>query len=109
MADNPRVALYHSHYTAALANHNGAGPNRKTSVVGKFCESGDVLINSAELPVMQRGDILVMPAAGAYQVSMSSNYNLAPRPAVLWLEDGKIEVLQKREEIDEESWWVSAA
>lgn len=107
MADNPRVALYRTAYTAMVANRAPNGKVQKTSVVGKFCESGDLLINSANLPPMQRGDLLAMPAAGAYHLSMSSNYNLAPRPAVLWLEeDGRVEVLQKREEIEESGWWV---
>ncbi len=106
MADNPRVALYRARYTAALANRPGGPEMHKTSVVGKFCESGDVLINNAQLPEMARGDLLAMPAAGAYHLSMSSNYNLAPRPAVLWLEDGRVEVMQKRELPEEAGWWV---
>ncbi len=107
MADNPRPALYRSRYTAVLANRNPAGQERPTSIVGKFCESGDVLIQQIDLPELRRGDLLAMPAAGAYQLSMSSNYNLAPRPAVLWLENGQAEVLQTREEPDaQDSWWV---
>jgi len=106
MADNPRVALYRARYTAALANRPGGAETHKTSIVGKFCESGDVLINNAQLPEMARGDLLAMPAAGAYHLSMSSNYNLAPRPAVLWLEDGRVEVMQKRELPEEAGWWV---
>ncbi|HEY9086833.1 MAG TPA: diaminopimelate decarboxylase [Anaerolineaceae bacterium] len=105
MADNPRVALYRARYTALVANRN-ANHLRRTSVVGKFCESGDVLINNAELPEMTRGDLLAMPAAGAYQLSMSSNYNLAPRPAVLWLEEDQVAVLQPRETPEESGWWV---
>lgn len=109
MADNPRPALYRSRYITCLANRPQQGPLRKTSIVGKFCESGDVLINTAELPEMHRGDCLIMPAAGAYHLSMASNYNLAPRPAVLWLEPGNIEVLQQREVLHEEGWWVHQA
>jgi diaminopimelate decarboxylase len=106
MADNPRVALYRARYTATLANRKPGSHTHKTSIVGKFCESGDVLINNAELPPMTRGDLLAMPAAGAYHLSMASNYNLAPRPAVLWLENGRAEVLQKREQPEDGGWWV---
>lgn len=108
MADNPRPALYRSRYTAVLANRPAAGALRKTNIVGKFCETGDLLINQAMLPEMGRGDLLAMPAAGAYQLSMSSNYNLAPRPAALWLEPGQVSVLQQREEPDAPgSWWTN--
>lgn len=108
MADNPRVALYRARYTALVANRHTNHRTQKTSIVGKFCESGDVLINNAELPEMARGDLLAMPTAGAYQLSMASNYNLAPRPAVLWLEDGRAEVLQPREVPEDSGWWVEA-
>ncbi len=106
MADNPRVALYRARYNALLANRPGSEELYKTSIVGKFCESGDVLINNAEMPEMVRGDLLAMPAAGAYQISMASNYNLAPRPAVLWLQDRRAEVLQPRELPEETAWWM---
>jgi diaminopimelate decarboxylase len=74
-------------------------------VVGKFCESGDELISALPVPDFQRGDHLVMPAAGAYQLSMTSNYNLAPRPAVLWVENNRVEVLQRRMQAFEDPWW----
>ncbi len=109
MADNPRPALYRSRYSATLANRRDPGPTYKTNIVGKFCETGDLLISGAELPAMQRGDLLAMPAAGAYQLSMASNYNLAPRPAALWLENGHASLLQPREEPDETHWWGSPA
>lgn len=106
MADNPRHALYQAEYTALLADRAGAEPRHRVTLVGKFCESGDELIPQVMLPDYERGRVLVMPVAGAYQLSMASNYNLAPRPAALWLENGEIHVLQQRERI-EESWWVS--
>lgn len=105
MADNPRPALYHAHYTACLADRPDAPAVQTLRVVGKFCESGDELIPAVRLPEVQRGDCLVIPCAGAYQLSMASNYNLAPRPAVLWVENGQVEVLQHREEADESDWW----
>ncbi len=106
MADNPRPALYQARYTACLAERPDAQPVQKVNLVGRFCESGDQLIPELWLPEVQRGDLLVMPVAGAYQLSMASNYNLAPRPAVLWLEDGQAEVLQPRERLLENDWWA---
>jgi diaminopimelate decarboxylase len=105
MADNPRPALYHAQYTACLANRQGSGELYEMRIVGKFCESGDELIHAAQLPELKRGDLLAVPVAGAYQLSMASNYNLAPRPAVLWLEDGQVKVLQKRETLEDGWWW----
>jgi len=107
IADNPRVALYAARYTALIANRANAPATIPTRVVGKFCETGDVLIESVMLPEASRGEILAIPAAGAYQLSMASNYNFATRPAVLWLEDGKVEIMQPRERPEESSWWVN--
>lgn len=107
MADNPRPAMYQAHYEAALVDRIATGMRNRASLVGKFCESGDQLIPTLELPEVHRGELLAMPVAGAYQLSMSSNYNMASRPAVLWLEDGRAEVMQRREEPAEDGWWVS--
>lgn len=107
MADNIRPALYKAKYTACLVERPEAEPMNKTIIVGKFCESGDRLITGIGMPDVKRGDLLAIPVAGAYQLSMSSNYNLADRPAVLWLDDGKVEVLQKREKPEEGGWWVN--
>jgi diaminopimelate decarboxylase len=107
LADNPRHALYQAHYTALAvrqANASAAGASA-ARLVGKFCESGDVLIPSVDLPQVERGDLIAVPVAGAYQLSMASNYNLAPRPTVLWLEESGVEVLQKREVPSESGWW----
>jgi diaminopimelate decarboxylase len=65
-----------------------------------------LLIESMLLPEVKRGDLLAIPAGGAYQLSMSSNYNLAARPAALWLENGQVEVLQKREVPHAGGWWM---
>jgi len=75
-------------------------------VVGKFCESGDVLIPEIVLPPVERGDLLATPASGAYQLSMASNYNFAARPPALWLEEGSVEVMQCCEQPDQPGWWV---
>lgn len=106
MADNPRPALYRAAYTALLVDRPDDLPVKQVSVAGRYCESGDVLISDIMLPEVKRGDLLAVPVAGAYQLSLASNYNLAPRPAVLWLEPGRIEVLQKRERPEENGWWV---
>ncbi len=106
MADNPRPAMYGARYSAFLAERPDEQPVNKANLVGKYCESGDQLIPDLQLPEVQRGDLLVVPVAGAYQLSMASNYNLAPRPAVLWLEDGQVQVLQQREHPEEGGWWL---
>jgi diaminopimelate decarboxylase len=106
MADNPRPALYDARYIALLPERPDAVPAHHCSVVGRYCESGDLLIREAWLPETRRGDLLMLPVAGAYQLSMASNYNLAPRPAVLWLEHGQVEVLQQRERLEEGGWWM---
>jgi len=109
LADNPRPALYQSRYTALLIPGDDSGRDwgaQPAAVVGRFCESGDAIIEEAQLPEARRGDWLVIPVAGAYQLSMASNYNLVPRPAVLWVEDGSVEMLQKREDITQSGWWV---
>lgn len=106
LADNPRVALYQAHYTAKVVERPAEPPSQTVRVVGKFCESGDVLIPQVNLPTLKRGDHLAIPASGAYQLSMASNYNYAARPTVLWLEQGQIEILQQREQPDQSSWLV---
>ncbi len=105
LADNPRPALYHAAYTACIAERPDAEPTQSMRIVGKFCESGDELIHAVDLPDVRRGDHLVVPVAGAYQLSMASNYNLAARPAVLWLENGRVELLQRRIEAFDDPWW----
>lgn len=106
MADNLRPALYHAVYSAAIAERPDEPGGQTYRVVGKFCESGDELIAKVVLPEPKRGEHLVIPVSGAYHLSMASNYNLAPRPAVLWVDGGRIEVLQPREEAHEARWWI---
>jgi diaminopimelate decarboxylase len=106
LADNPRHALYQARYTALAVRQANPGAASQARLVGKFCESGDVLIPEVLLPQVERGDLILVPVAGAYQLSMSSNYNLAPRPAVLWLADNGVELLQKREVPNQSGWWM---
>lgn len=106
LADNPRPALYQAQYSACLIDRPDAEGTIKSTIVGKFCESGDQLIEGVMLPEVERGDLLAIPVGGAYQLSMASNYNLAARPAVLWLEEGQFEVLQRRELPHMGGWWM---
>jgi diaminopimelate decarboxylase len=99
MSDNPRPALYGARYSALLANRPEEPASRAYTVVGKHCESGDLLIESVELPEPRRGDILAVPATGAYTLAMSSTYNAVPRPAAVLVDDGKVIVIRRRETI----------
>ena len=90
MADNIRPALYGARYATTLANRDPAGqPLQTVTIAGKYCESGDVLIDDASLPELEVGDLLAVPMTGAYCLAMASNYNLSPRPAVVIVADGQ--------------------
>ena len=97
MTDNPRPALYQARYEAALANKMNALPEEVVSIAGKCCESGDMLIWDIELPKVSSGDILAVSATGAYNYSMSSNYNRNVKPAVVFVKDGQADIVVKRE------------
>ncbi len=97
MVDNPRPALYQSKYSACIANKMYEEKTELVTVAGKCCESGDVLIWDIELPIAERGDILAVMGTGAYNYSMSSNYNKLLRPAVVMLHDGEDRLMVQRE------------
>ncbi len=97
MTDNPRFALYNAPYTAVIANKAAQNATTTYSIVGKCCESGDIIIPEAELPQAESGDIVAILNTGAYNYSMSSNYNRIPRPPVVMVRDGKDYVAVKRE------------
>jgi diaminopimelate decarboxylase len=97
MADNIRPALYQARYTALMPEHADAPPQQVAHIAGRYCESGDVLMRSVELPAAAPGDLLAVAAAGAYTLSMASNYNLNPRPAVVLVGDGSFRLIQRRE------------
>ncbi len=97
MSDNIRPALYGAKYSAILANKAGLAPQEKVSVAGKCCESGDMLIWDVALPKVAPGDILAVFCTGAYHYTMSSNYNRLPRPAVVFVREGKAHLMVKRE------------
>ena len=103
MTDNPRFALYGSPYTVLLANRvNDESTPFKCSVVGRCCESGDILQENVTLPAnTARGDVLAVLTTGAYNYSMSSNYNRIPKPPVVMLRDGTNYVAVKRETFED--------
>jgi diaminopimelate decarboxylase len=101
MSDNPRPQLYGARYEALLANRADQPTTGTFRIAGKHCESGDVLIESAELPAPRRGDLLAVPATGAYTLAMASTYNGVPRPAAVLVSDGDARVIRRRETIDE--------
>jgi len=98
MSDNPRPITYQSQYTALLADRPMAEASETVTVAGKHCESGDVLLKNAPLPPATSGDVLVVLATGAYNASMSSNYNRIPRPAAVLVGEGQAELVQRREQ-----------
>ncbi len=97
MADNPRPALYGARYSALpvqAPERASAGP---AWIAGPFCESGDILIEALPMPEVLAGELLAIPVSGAYHLAMQSNYNGARKPAVLWLDKGRAQVIQRRE------------
>jgi diaminopimelate decarboxylase len=102
MSDNIRTALYGAHYTAALVSRASTAPLRPVTVTGKHCESGDIVVHDVALPAdLRPGDLLAVPASGAYHRSMASNYNHVPRPPVIAVRDGLTRVLVRRETEDD--------
>lgn len=101
MSDNPRTALYDAKYEAIIANKAGAEGHMLYTIAGKCCESGDIIIKDIELPEAKRGDILAVLSTGAYNYSMSSNYNRIPRPAVVFVNDRKARLTVKRESYED--------
>ncbi|HXQ58755.1 MAG TPA: diaminopimelate decarboxylase [Acidimicrobiales bacterium] len=102
MSDNPRPVLYGSGYEAFLPREPGATRPRAVRVVGKHCESGDVVVADARVPAdISLGDVLATPVTGAYGYAMASNYNKVPRPAVVFVADGAARVVVRRETDDD--------
>jgi diaminopimelate decarboxylase len=97
MSDLLRPMLYGAVYEPVLANRALADPDRTYRVVGKHCESGDILVAEAHLPELAVGDVVCLPATGAYGVAMASNYNGQPRPAVVFVADGRARLVTRRE------------
>jgi diaminopimelate decarboxylase len=101
MGDNIRPKLYGARYEAFLASDPDRAPEGKVTIAGKYCESTDILITDIEMPPLKAGDIIGLPAAGAYCLAMASNYNGMPRPEVLMLKDGKAHVMRRRETLED--------
>ena len=102
MPDNPRYALYKANYTCLLANKMNEKCDFEASVVGRCCESGDIIQEHVMLPVsVGRGDTVAVCTTGAYNYSMASNYNRLPRPATVMLSGGKSYIAIRRETFED--------
>src|SRR5713101_3713927 len=101
MGDNIRPKLYGARYEAFLASDPERSADGKVTIAGKYCESTDILITDIEMPELKAGDVIAVPAAGAYCLAMASNYNGMPRPEVLMVADGRATVMRRRETLDD--------
>ena len=101
MCDNPRYILYGSKYTAVLANNASAEPVAPITIAGKCCESGDLIQEHVMMPQIHVGDTLAVLATGAYNYSMSSNYNRIPRPPIVAVSGNEAKIIVKRETYDD--------
>lgn len=101
MCDNPRYILYGSKYSAVLANNASAKPVAPVTIAGKCCESGDLIQEHIMMPEIHVGDTLAVLATGAYNYSMSSNYNRIPRPPIVMVKGDEAKVIVKRETYDD--------
>jgi diaminopimelate decarboxylase len=101
MSDNPRPQLYGARYEALIANRADEPPSGVYRIAGRHCESGDVLIEAAELPEPRPGDVLAVPATGAYTLALGSTYNGVPHPAVVLVADGEARLIRARESVDD--------
>ena len=98
MSDNVRPALYKADYSARIANRSSSADSALVRVAGKHCESGDIVVRAEYLPAdVQPGDLLAVPATGAYCWSLASNYNYLGRPAVIAVRDGTARVIVRGE------------
>jgi diaminopimelate decarboxylase len=101
MSDNPRPQLYGARYEALLADRAEELPDGVFRIAGKHCESGDVLIDAIALPRPRRGDLLAVPATGAYTLAMASTYNGVPRPAAVLVRDGAAQLIRARQPVED--------
>ncbi len=101
MSDNPRPITYQSVYRALVANRMSAPLTEKTTLAGKHCESGDVVIQEADLPALTANDVIVVAGTGAYNYSMASNYNRVPRPAAILVNAGDAHLIIQRETLQD--------
>lgn len=101
MADNPRYAMYGARYSSLAVTTTSQERSEVISVAGPYCESGDVILEDLPMSKLKTGDLIAVPMSGAYHLSMSSNYNGARKPAVLMLENGNAQLIQRRESLDD--------
>jgi diaminopimelate decarboxylase len=101
MTDNPRYALYQSEYDAVLASRPDAAKVEKVTIAGKCCESGDLIAKDIIMPGIKNGDILAVLTTGAYNYSMSSNYNRISKPPVVLVRNGVSRIIVKREDYED--------
>ena len=101
MADNPRFALYGARYSCVPVIGLSRERGIMASIAGPYCESGDIVIEELPMPELKEGELIAIPVAGAYHLSMSSNYNGARRPEVLMVGEGKVDVILRRETADD--------
>lgn len=101
MADNPRPSMYQAEYYAEVVNDKSGAETEKVTIAGRYCESGDILINDIELPKLVPGDILCVYNTGAYNYSMASNYNKAEKPAMVLVNNSQSDMIVSRETLDD--------
>lgn len=101
MADNIRPAIYGSQYEALLANRAAEPDSDVVTIAGKYCESGDILIRDIALPPVGAGDVVAIPASGAYCLAMASGYNAALKPPVVFVKDGAVRLVRRRETLED--------
>jgi diaminopimelate decarboxylase len=97
MSDNIRPALYGAKYEALVANKASQAEKDMVTIVGKLCESGDILVKNINLASAHPGDIIAIPVCGAYSIPMASNYNALPRPAIVMVKEGRARLIRRRE------------
>ncbi len=100
MADNPRPGMYQAKYSAEVVNKINSKEKELVTLAGRFCESGDILIENIELPQLEAGDIICVYNTGAYNYSMSSNYNRVEKPAMVLVNNSQSDIIVYRETLD---------
>ena len=101
MADNPRPSMYQAEYLADVANKPENNEKEKVTIAGRYCESGDILINEIELPYLETGDVICVYNTGAYNYSMASNYNRVEKPAMVLVNSAQSDIIVNRESLDD--------
>ena len=101
MADNPRPSMYQAEYQAEVVNKPSKSKTEKVTIAGRYCESGDILINEIELPKLESGDVICVYNTGAYNYSMASNYNRVEKPAMVLVKSAQSDIIINRESLDD--------